>query len=408
MIRVVDALCGAGKSTAIYKKIRNNSDKKYIYITPFLSEIEERIPEELPSLRFKTPTAIDAGGKVADFERLVNKGENIASTHKLFSMLTPEIVDQIVYLDYCLIIDEVTDCIGLLPKDFNDSDTQALLEGEFISIDEENRGKLSWNEDKYPNHDGRYSLIRNFCNLDMLYTYKGKFLMWEACPRLLNGLSEVYILSYLFKGSDMSSWLQINNIQYEYVPHEELGLRPETELKKIVRDNLELLENRNLNKVRQSKGALSKSWFENAKKDTTDPYKAMIRSTIVKHKAKAGDVFWTTFKSHAKSLSGAGYTMGIEDKDKDKEGIAFLPCTIRATNKYRNYWLCVYAMNRFKNPVEVQYMKSNGAIVDEDAYATGELLQFIFRGTLRKGEPMKLLVLSKRMRELLEKWLYEE
>ena len=34
--------------------------------------------------------------------------------------------------------------------------------------------------------------------------------------------------------------------------------------------------------------------------------------------------------------------------------------------------------------------------------------KFIWRGCIRKGEPMKVLILSKRMRCLLENWLDEE
>lgn len=408
-MKIVDALCGAGKSTSVFKMMRESlkgfTDKRYIYITPFRSEIDERVPEEVPSLNFKTPVPKDEGGRLSDLERLVEGNENIAATHTLFSMLTPNIVDKILEKDYTLIIDEVTDCIGLLPKDFNDSDTQALLEGKFITVDEENRGKIRWNEDKYPEHDGRYKLIRDFCNLDMLYSFEGKFLMWEACPRLLKGLTDVYILTYLFKGSDMCSWLQINDIPYEYLCHKELGLRSEQELKEIIKDKLEILSNPRLDKDRQTSTSFSNGWFNNAKKETLDKYKGMIRSCVVKNNAKKGDIFWTTYKQHAKKLSGAGYTLGVNEKDKDKEGVSFLPCNIRATNKYRNYWLCVYAMNRFKNPVEKRYMMNNGAIVDEDSFALGELLQFVFRGTIRKQENMKLLVLSKRMRGLLEEWL---
>lgn len=407
MIKIIDAMCGTGKSTAIFKVIRENKDKKYIYITPLLTEIEDRVPEEAPNAHFENPTPKDEGGKVSDFKKLVKQGKNIAATHKLFSMLTPTIVDMIIEWDYCLIVDEVTDCIGLLPEEYKSSDTQALLEGEFVTVDENNRGKLVWNEGKYPNHDGRYELIRNYCNLDMLYSYRGQFLMWEVCPRLLRSLSEVYVLTYLFSGSDMCSWLQINKLPYEYVDHKSIGLRPTKEIKELIRSNLDIITNRNLDAIKQTKMALSKGWFTNAKSDAIKPYKAMIRSTVVKYKAKAGDIFWTTFKNHAHRLAGSGYTLGIDNKDKDRDGISFLPCTTRATNKYRNYWLCVYAMNKFKNPIEAQYMREHGATVDEDAYALGEALQFIWRGSIRKGEHMKVLILSKRMKKLLEEWLDE-
>jgi hypothetical protein len=41
-------------------------------------------------------------------------------------------------------------------------------------------------------------------------------------------------------------------------------------------------------------------------------------------------------------------------------------------------------------------------------FSLSEMIQFIWRGCIRKGEPMKVLILSERMRGLLIKWLNEE
>jgi hypothetical protein len=407
VIKIVDALCGAGKSTAIFRMMNEHPDKKYIYITPFLTEIEERVPEELPELDFKLPESKGKGGKLKDFKYLVKEGYNIAATHALFGMLTEVIVRDIIKWGYTLIIDEVTDCVGVLPKEYRKSDTDAMVSGQFITIDNSNRGKLTWNEDKYPKHDGKYKQIRNMCNLDMLYSYKDTFLMWEVCPKLLKGLDDIYILSYMFEGSGMSGWLKLNGISYKAVPHEDLGLRPEEELKAILRENLNLISNRTLSTMKQQKYTLSAGWFSRANTDTVKKFKAIMRSTVVSHKEKGGNVFWTTYKDYCKKLSGSGYSLGINDKDKNKVGKSFLPCNIRATNNYADYSLCIYAMNRFKNPIEVQYMRTNGVEVDEDLWANSEQIQFIFRGCIRQGKPMKLLILSDRMRKLLEDWLYE-
>lgn len=406
MIKVIDAICGSGKSTAMFNMMRENPDKRYMYITPFLSEINERVPAELPELEFKTPHN-KGSGKLGDLGYLVSEGYNIAATHKLYSMFTPEIVDKIVEMQYCLIIDESIDCVGLLPDEFKPSDTQALLEGDFVIVDESNRGRLLWNESKYPEHDGRYAIIRNLCNLEMLYCYNDYFLMWELSPKILRGLDDLYVLTYLFEGSDMRCWLDINNIPYQYVDHKSIGLKDEAVIKANIKKNLTVLTNKNLEATRQQDNTLSYSWFEKANAQSISKYKAMLRSCVVQEKAKLGEVFWTTFKSQAGKLAGDGYRKGLKTKDKDAKNVAFLPCNIRATNKYRDYWLCMYAMNRYKNPIEVNYMKLNGAEPNQDVYALSELIQFLFRGCIRKGEPMKVLILSKRMRKLLEDWLNE-
>ena len=102
-------------------------------------------------------------------------------------------------------------------------------------------------------------------------------------------------------------------------------------------------------------------------------------------------------------MSGAGYTKGVSE-----EMPSFLPMNTRATNRYADYWLCMYAINLYKNPMEVEYLSANGVNVDEDMFSLSEMIQFIWRGCIRKGEPMKVLILSERMRGLLIKWLSEE
>ena len=46
--------------------------------------------------------------------------------------------------------------------------------------------------------------------------------------------------------------------------------------------------------------------------------------------------------------------------------------------------------------------------VDKDLWALSNMVQFVFRSRLRKGEPINLYVPSKRMRELFLKWLEGE
>lgn len=403
MINVIDSVCGSGKSTKMFKTMQElydkNPNKRFLYVTPFLSEIDERVPKELPDMNFKTPEN-RGNGKLGNLCDLVIKGDNIATTHVLFSVLTPELVDRIIKMQYVLVIDEAISCVGLLDNELKKSDTTALLKSNMVYIDDENRGRLIWNEEDYPLHDGKYAKIRSMCNLSMLYCYADTFLMFEYPPKLLKELDSVYVLTYLFDGSDMRCWLDLNNVPYTILDNESLGLRSEKDIKDEIRQNLTILTNRTLSNLRQRDNTLSKSWYDKAKPDEIKKYKAMLRSCVVTQKAKAGDVFWTTFKDKQKVMSGTGYTKGVNE-----DMPSFLPINIRATNKYAEYGLCMYTVNLYKNPVEVGYLRYNNIRVNEDTFALSEMIQFIWRGCIRKGEPMKVLILSDRMRKLLEIWL---
>ena len=94
-----------------------------------------------------------------------------------------------------------------------------------------------------------------------------------------------------------------------------------------------------------------------------------------------------------KSLGGKGYTRG------------FVACTARATNDYKHKTNCAYLLNRFLNPMESGFFTDKGITVDEDVWALGELIQWLFRSSVRDDKEIKLYIPSKRMRNLLIEWL---
>ncbi|MEM5664351.1 hypothetical protein AAHB94_13190 [Bacillus toyonensis] len=64
----------------------------------------------------------------------------------------------------------------------------------------------------------------------------------------------------------------------------------------------------------------------------------------------------------------------------------------------------VYMYNRFMNPNDKQFFTTRSVNVDEDLLAVSDLIQFIFRGCIRKGQPMNCYIPSERMRKLLSNW----
>lgn len=398
-------MCGSGKSTKMFDMMNrmyaDDISKRFLYVTPFLSEIDTRVPEEMPMLEFTTPKNVGEG-KVESLKNLVECGRNIATTHVLFSMLTPEIVEALIEQDYVLVIDEALDCVRQ-QSDLDTSDVEALLTSGMVTVNYRQRGKLFWNEELYPSHTGKYSEVRNMCKLGVAYSYKDQFLMFEYPPKLLSELSDVFILTYLFNGSDMRCWIELHNIPYEIMDNNELGLLSEDIIKQKVRENLNIIKTKSLLATNQRKTTLSKRWFSKAKPDAVHQYQKIMRSVVSHNNIRAGEVFWTTFKSHSGKLKGAGYTKGVSD-----DMPAFLPMNTRATNDYRDYRLCMYGCNLFKNPVQANYIREQGVDVDEDTYALSEMIQFIWRGRIRQYEPMDVLILSDRMRGLLEDWLNDK
>ena len=63
-------MCGTGKTIQIINYINQNPDKKYLFITPFLTEIE-RIKKSCPKLKFEEPPVF--GNKIQGLKYLLNK-----------------------------------------------------------------------------------------------------------------------------------------------------------------------------------------------------------------------------------------------------------------------------------------------------------------------------------------------
>jgi hypothetical protein len=108
-VNVIDALMGCGKTSAAINFINESDDDvKFMYITPYLTEVK-RIIDCCPSKRFKQPETF--GTKLKGIKYLLENGNNIVSTHSLFSLFDEEIIDLAYTNNYTLIMDEVADVI---------------------------------------------------------------------------------------------------------------------------------------------------------------------------------------------------------------------------------------------------------------------------------------------------------
>lgn len=111
----------------------------------------------------------------------------------------------------------------------------------------------------------------------------------------------------------------------------------------------------------------------------------------VKTPSKA--IMLTCSKDDAKALKGKGYAKG------------FVSHNARATNGFIDKESLAYTINRFMIPYKYKFFKSRGVTVNQDMYALSELIQWIWRSRIRKGEAINIYIPSKRMRNLFKEYL---
>jgi hypothetical protein len=67
--------------------------------------------------------------------------------------------------------------------------------------------------------------------------------------------------------------------------------------------------------------------------------------------------------------------------------------------------MCLCLMNIYPNLGVQHYLNDYGLPVDPDQYALSEILQFIWRGSIRDHKEMSVYIGSKRMKRLVQEWL---
>ena len=391
-INIVDALPGTGKTSAAINYINSApTETRFLYITPFLTEVT-RIIKSCPDKNFAQPE--NYGSKLNGIKALFNKGRNIVSTHALFSSFDQEIIDLAQSYGYVLIMDEVAEVVHQLT--ISDEDLNTILE-KYAEIQDGHI--LHWTNDSYT---GKFEEYKRLCELDAVGIYGGMALLWMFPVKTFQAFDEIYILTYMFDAQMQRYYYDYYGLEYNYlyVRGNSLDTYQFTEEKIIYElpdysKLIHICDNERLNKIGVAEGALSKSWYmRNANNDCMRQIKNNLNNFFRRiRNTPSSQNLWTTFGDFQKSLGGKGYAKG------------FLSCNARATNNYRQCTSLAYLVNRYFNPVIRNFFVANGIRVEEDAYATSEMLQWIFRSAVRDGKEIWLYVPSRRARNLLIDWL---
>jgi len=411
-VKVIDAICGAGKSTQVMEDIRLSKGKRWIYVSPYLDEVGDgktrgRIHEAVPDKNFQCPES--SGGKGNNLKKLLTEGENVSITHSLLRLMDVDSLMSIKVNKYHLVIDETLDVISVY-RGVHNHDIKGLV-GSWI-IKDESTGRLRWNYELHgDNYRGHFKEIKDLCDLGSLYLHKDTVLINRLSPEVIKTAESVTVLTYMFEGSFMCKWLEMAGIPWEKVELKS-PIDPEV-IKENVRENLTIARtpksilkyNYDSNDVRNDY-AYSSTWYKRHG-DTLDDVKRGCQSFLTKlrrDKVKP-KTFWTTFKDYKDMLAGEGYTRGTIVTEDGERTDPFVAKNRRATNSHAECNACMYLVNVYAHGDISSYLEAQGITIDNDSLAVSEMIQFIFRGSIRKGEPMHLMVASERMKELLIHWL---
>lgn len=436
----VDSPMGAGKTTALFSKLNNEyqkqDNKRYICIVLYKTE-QNRYKESLKETLPKIPKD---GQKIDDIVKLIDKGENIITTHALFDMFDDSVIDSIKnsQYDYDLFIDEQPTVLkGIIGgsnnykntnndkiNDINSYDLSLALNNNII--EKTDAGKYIWNNESAYNLYGKgvfFSLKQYLSKYDL---YKHSENNTNNIPNdtfismtkinTFTCFNQVWVLSYLIKGSILENYFNfydITDFNYYHVKNNSFIQGYKKEYPDIDRLKLEPFKYC-FNK------SLSYSGYDRLK-DTDykellrkmDNFKIRKTEQNKKPKSKKGTrtpaYYYTVYQKANDKLKQ------IKRENKTKLDISIddtylIPCNVKGTNEYKERYIIGYLIDRYINPMYQSFFANNNITIDNNLFSLSELIQFIWRSNIRdesSSQPVYLYIASKNTYELFTKFLKE-
>ena len=389
-IRIVDARMGRGKTSAAagYMSAHRN-DKRFIYVTPYLTEVD-RICD---SCGFEQPSS-DSTTKLANLKSLLHRKKSIAATHALFYLLDDEALDIVRTNGYCLVIDENINVILHVPVSKKDRD---IIVRYLTNTDE--RGFLHWKDQKYT---GDFSKYKEMADANSLFMQDGNFLK-ILNPKIIEAFDEAIMMTYMFDGQYQKAYLDYFGFDYQICGIDsengyEFTDEPDNPPMLDYRSLIQIIDDPKLNQIGNGLHSLSMTWYEKRGRDNPDMKRLRNNlNTFFRRRttSKTNEQLWTCYKESASKLYG----------DNGRFTSSFLQLAARATNEYRDCTCLAYMVNRFVDPNISKFFAKKGIKIDADAFALSEMLQWIWRSCIRDDKPIRLYIPSKRMRALLQGWI---
>lgn len=380
-------------------------------------------------MQFKEPS--DTGAlptKSADLLRLLSEGQNVVLSHELFKLLNDTAIECIKEFDYTLFLDEEIEVVEM--SGITQDDLKILKEQNLMETDPTSK-KVKWLDSQY---HGDFERTKREIQQKALYEVEPNIILWQLPPGIFEAFHQVYIMTFLFRGSMLYLYFQKNGISFQYSHVEKdsqgkyyfsQGYEEVSELEKSrIKFLLDVHDGRlNTNYLPESKkkrdiqeySGLSSSWHQSRKnKEYINILKRNAMNYIQNYRHAPKDtVMWTTFKpavnkyENRRMKANCRWSGRISCNECTRPcGVNFVSCNARATNRYADRTTLIYLCNIFPVPPVVQYL-SQGTTAEFDAnlYALAQLMQWIWRSAIRSGEAVSLYLPSARMRELLLDWL---
>lgn len=431
-ITVVDAVMGVGKSTWAVNQIVK-TDRRYIVVLPYNDEIS-RYAENIDAAMADSREVLyvvaldeteDRHTKTSLFIEALEYADCIIITHKLFEDHLNENTLGLIKEGYWhLILDETINVFeeqgGLDTQDIEcfQKDGIACVErlndrvSRLVPVLEKYDWYMAQKRKEMRKTIIRKLRYKEFLIVDTKDDQKDYY-MYSLSPRLIDAFQSLTLLTYLYKGSEMDFWFKINGYDVEHlelfrdgdghVTKEHAGRYSG----KSFADRITVLGPTGRGK-QYGDGRCDLSNNQMKRITKASPELKSIKNSLRNFKLNQGfsvtDFMYTCRKDVVER------EMLIDSKMKLYKPYVgegnFLAFSARGINTWDDRHYIYYGVNVFQFPRVSLTIKALGYDYNEEHFALSMMLQFVWRSAIRRpGEGVVIMVQSKRMRELLNKWL---
>jgi hypothetical protein len=304
---------------------------------------------------------------------------------------------------YNIIVDEVLDVVkGVVGKSSQSFQEFYLNDGYAIEHED---GRISPTE-KWETLLGSVSdtldpRLFKLAKAGTLYRVDGTFFVSVLSPALLRSAKSVTVFTYLAEGSVMLPYLRRFGIAIDHVVDADRDRAFRAEAKRLI----------TLRQLRSLKNFKFSYSAQMSKRDKEARDKAVATSlkNLARRELRGVDlqkVLITCAKEqwYHNGDDTKGKTVGFS-KGSRFSAAQWIPNTTRGTNDYADCQACVYLYDQYLNPYIKRWVGLGSDPRADDRYAVAEMIQWIYRSRVRRGEPIQLFIASPRMFRLLEDWL---
>lgn len=410
---IIDRACGTGKTSEMLASLR--SDRKYLLVTPSLTEIDRFVKDAPDGVEIFAPNE-GKGPKLIQLEKLLQEGKSVAITHKLFFM-TLRLAD--LMADYEIIVDEAPNPVTCINTIDADAFNEAVVGCGYATVCPDTGQVqptmewIKWQREKFdsdgePTYSNRLhpDIYKPAIQGQLHVDGNGIFAVATPNQVLLSGRS-LTVMTFLSEGTYIRAYLNMlarSHPKAAFTVIEETPVDWLAQARNLITvEALALPKHVNLSFSKQTKRSAQKTCKSIGGALKNLRYRHWIgveRTNIILTCARSK---WFDDRKGRYAGEWAEYSR-MFGRDYGKGGVQWLPNKTRGTNDFKHATHAIYLYSMSPNPMVQNFLQVSGQRFAEE-YALAEMVQWIWRTRVRDGLPITVAIPDERMRRIFVDWL---